>query len=243
MRVPSAEQRNSLAALVREYHDQIAEGGAEAYLTDRGITRRAIDRFLLGYTGDTGDIKTANRLSIPYLTGRGPWQVKYRCLEQHDGTCKENRHGKYIYDDGAEQHLYNAETLLTTDRVVVVEGELDAIAVELTGAACVGYPGADTWRKSRHFRWCFDSVDEVIVVADGDPPEKNPKNRDKSPGDPGWTEAGVGEEAAKVVADSLRTALPDLTVRVCVMPTGHDSNSYINESGALDYLETIGWFN
>lgn len=239
--MPSAEQRNSLAQQVRAYHDQIEEGGAERYLTDRGFTRRTINRFMLGYSGDTGE-KTSGRLTIPYLSPRGPWQVKYRCLERHDGTCKENRHGKYIYEDGAELLLYNADTLLTADRVVIVEGELDAAMVEQCGAPCVGYPGVDSWKKSRYFRWCFDSVDEVIVVGDGDPPEKHPRNKDKAPGDPGWVDHGVGEEAAKAVANDLRTSLPDLDVRVVVMPVGHDSNSFIVEHGQLDYLETIGWF-
>lgn len=241
MRVPSPELRNSLAETVRKYHDQIAEGGAATYLHDRGITTRSIDRFLLGYSGDTGDAKTSGRLTIPYLSPRGVWQIKYRCLEQHAGTCKELRHGKYIYDDGAELHLYNSETLLNAERVVVVEGELDAIAAEQCGAHCVGYPGAESWRSNRFWRWCFDSVDEAIVVGDGDPPEKNPKNKGKEPGGDGWVERGVGEESAKSVADILRQALPDLDVRLVVMPVGHDSNSYINEFGSVDYLETIGW--
>jgi DNA primase len=230
--VPSVEQRNSLAELVAKYHDQIRDSGAETYLTDRGINRRAIEKFQLGYTGDTGDRVTSDRLAIPYLTPAGPWQIKYRCLGGHDGSCKDNRHGKYVYDDGAQQMLFNAQTLLTTDRVVVVEGELDAVSVEMAGAPCVAFPGADTWKKNRHWRWCFDSLDEVIFVADGDDPAKNPRDNGM----------GVGEEAARQAADTLRNSLPDLDVQVCVMPPGHDSNSYIVENGSLDYLEQIGWF-
>lgn len=230
--MPSAAQRNSLAELVATYRDQMPGSGAEAYLTERGINRRGTEKFQLGYTGDTADRATSNRLAIPYLTPAGPWQMKYRCLEDHDGTCKDNRHGKYVYDDGAQQLLYNTQTLLAADRAVVVEGEIDAISVEMAGAPCVAYPGAETWRKNRHWAWVFDSLDEVIFVADGDDPEKNPRE----------TGMGVGEEAARQAADLLRNSLPDLEIQVHVMPVGHDSNSFINEYGPLDYLEQIGWF-
>jgi DNA primase len=233
MKVPSLEHRIWLAGQVETFHANLRadpDGGAARYLTDRGITTRTIDRFKLGYTGDHEQKKLAHRLVIPYLSPAGPWHLKYRCITDHD--CKSQGHGKYIYDDtGAEQHLYNASTLLTADRVVVVEGELDAISVEQAGANAVAFPGADTWKKNRWWRWCFDSVTEVVVVADGDDPAKNQKDPTK----------GVGEEAARMVADSLRTSLPDVDVRVVVMPLGHDSNSYLAEHGQVEYLDQIGW--
>lgn len=226
--MPSAEQRRLLAALVAKYHENLIadpDGGAAAYLAERGITRRAIDRFQLGYSGDTGSYKNADRLAIPYLSPAGPWHVKYRCIADHN--CKDLGHGKYIYDDGAEQHLFNAQTLLTAERVVVVEGELDAVSVEAAGVPAVAYPGAETWKKNRHWRWCFDSVTEVIVVGDGDTPREG-------------KEVGVGEEAAKAVADTLRQSLPDIDVRMVVMPLGHDANSFINTYGQVDFLAEIG---
>ena len=207
-RPPSHEQKQSQAALVEKYHGQIAEGGVQDYLTSRGITRRAIDRFKLGSDG--------TRLVIPYLTPAGPWQFKYRCVKDHN--CKDEHGGKYAYDDGAQQLLYNTQTLLTADRVVIVEGELDAISVEMAGAPAVAYPGVTNWQK--WFAWCFDSVEEITVVADGDEP---------------------GEKAATSVADSLRSRLPDVDVRRVVLPAGEDSNSFINNEGQLAYLERIGF--
>lgn len=211
-----------MADLVTKYHDQIQEGGAADYLTSRGISRRAIDRFQLGYTGE--DSRYRNRLAIPYLSPAGPWCIKYRCIEDHDCT----NHGKYVYDEGTEIHLFNAQTLLTADRVVIVEGEMDAISAEMAGVPAVAFPGVEMWKKNKHWRWLFDSVDEVTVVADGDAPKE------------GKTQ-GVGEIAGRSVADSLRTALPELDVRLVVMPVGHDSNSYLNSEGQMAFLDLIDW--
>lgn len=213
--MPSDSQRASLAAQVEEFHSQIEGSGAARYLNERGISRRAIDRFKLGFDGE--------RLVIPYLTPKGPWHLKRRCI-QHD---KCEGHPKYQNDDGSDLRLYNAQTLLAADRVVIVEGELDAISVEMAGVPAVAYPGAQSWKANKAWRWCFDSCEEVVVVADGDPP------RDGKP--------SVGEEAGRTVAESLRSSLPDIEVRLVVMPEGMDSNSFIQEHGQLEYLERIGW--
>lgn len=212
MRVPATSQRNLLAEQATEAHSRLLSqdgGKARDYLKARGLYKAAAERFQLGYDGD--------RITIPYLTPAGPWHVKRRCIADHD--CKAVDCRKYLNTEGAEQHLYNAQALLDADTVVVVEGELDTISVEMAGVPAVGFPGADTWKKLKHFRWCFDSVNEVIVVADGDK---------------------VGREAGKAVTDSLRTSLPDVEVRFVSMPDGHDSNSYILAEGDVAFLSLIG---
>jgi DNA primase len=208
MRMPSSDARASLERKVAAYNANVA--GALPYLTDRGITAETADRFRLG-------VDPTGRLVIPYLSPAGPWHLKYRCITGHD--CKTEGHGKYGYDPGSEQHLFNAQTLLDAERVVVTEGELDAIAVEQAGMNAVAYPGAETWAKCKHWRWCFDSVVEIVVVADGDQP---------------------GRKAAGAVCDSLRLSA-HADVRVVVLPDGHDSNSFINEYGDLAYLEELEW--
>lgn len=236
--MPSAAQRTSLAELVSQYHANLTDGGAAArYLSERGLYRSAIDKFQLGYTGDTGD-KAAHRLAIPYLTPAGPWQIKYRCIQDHD--CKDNGHVKYLNTDGSQQRLFNAQTLLTASRVAIVEGEIDAISIEMCGVPAVAYPGADSWKAHPYWSWCFDSLDEVVVIADGDPPEKNPRNKDKQPGGEGWIDIGVGEDSARRVVTALEQAIPDLDVRLEVMPLGHDTNSFINEFGDFEFLELTG---
>lgn len=229
MRAPTETERDALLQQVTDSHSQLDE--VLPYLSRRGVNRRTADRFKLGFDGE--------RLTIPYLTPTGVWFIKRRCVADHD--CKAERCSKYLNPEGANLRLYNAQTLLRADRVVITEGELDAVVVEQAGANCVGYPGAEAWKKSRHWRWCFDSVEEVIVVADGDPPEKNPRNKEKQPGDAGWVDRGVGEESGRAVVDVLRTSLPDLDVRLVLMPVGHDSNSFITEFGEIEYLSFTGW--
>lgn len=182
---------------------------AKAYLDSRGITDESVEKFQLGVDPASG------RLTIPYLTPAGPWMLKYRCLEPHD--CKELGHGKYMYDPGATIHMFNASSLITAQLAVIVEGEIDAITVDQLGLNVVAYPGTAMWKANPHWRWCFDSVDDIVVVADGDDP---------------------GRKAATAVAESLRTAVAG-DVRVVFLPGDEDSNSYIATFGDVDYLERL----
>jgi DNA primase len=216
--MPSAERRRSLAEEIARYHSQLLEGGAALeYCSSRGISQHSIGKFQLGFSGPNDNPQLANRLTIPYLTPAGPWHIKFRCLADHN--CKDTSHAKYSQEAGNDTHLYNTSTLHNAERVIVVEGELDAVVVEQAGANAVAYPGADTWMKNRHWNHVFDSVDEVIVVADGD---------------------DAGRKAAGVVAESLRAAIPG-DVSVVSMPTGHDSASFIAEFGVIEYLERVSW--
>lgn len=211
----SLSARKQLAKQVTEYNSQVGE--AKSYLSDRGITAAAIDRFELGFVAESDNPHIVGRLAIPYLTPAGPVNVKFRCIADH--ICKESNHAKYIYNDGSGHNLFNAQTLLTAERVIVVEGEIDAVAAEMAGVPAVAYPGTQTWDANKHWRFCFDSVGEVAVVADGDEP---------------------GRKAAKRIAESLRDAV-DATVRVVYLPEGEDTNSFLNANGELEYLEKLGW--
>lgn len=216
-RMLSESQRKSLEAQARQFHAQV--GAASQYLTSRKISEAAVKRFMLGYVAESDNPSIVGRLSIPYLTPAGVVNLKYRCIADHDCRGAEN-HAKYLYGDGGTRHnLFNAQTLLTAERVVVCEGELDVVAAEMAGISAVGYPGVQSWKPNPHFRWCFDSVSDVAVVADGDDP---------------------GRKAAKEVAASLRDAV-DASVRVVYLPDGSDTNSFIAEYGDVDYLERIGW--
>jgi DNA primase len=178
-----------------------------SYLHERGINDHSIKRFRLGAT-------ESGRLAIPYCTRSGIWHFKYRTVSG-DGS-------KYVNDEGAEAHLYNASTLLAADECVITEGELDAITFEQAGVPAVGYPGATHWQAKGHAHWpyCFDSCRRVVVVGDGD---------------------SVGAEAAERVAKSLRETLPDCDVHTAVLPDGEDANSFAVQRGSLQLLEEVGW--
>ena len=209
--MPSPGARSSLEERISSYETNIE--AAIPYLTSREITRDTAARFRLGYDPAT------NRLTIPYLTPAGAWHVKRRCITDHDHktvSCP-----KYVYDPGADHHLFNAQTLLKAEYVVLVEGEIDAITCEQHGIPAVAYPGVQAWPKHQHWRWCFDSCDEVVVVADADEP---------------------GRKAAGAVAQSLRQSING-DVRVVEIPgnNGEDANSFITEFGETEFLQLLEW--
>lgn len=186
-----------------------------SYLSGRGFTADTVSRFRLGLDEETG------RLTIPYLTPAGPWSIKYRCIAHED--CKPvPNHTKYTYDAGAQPLLYNASALLAAKAVMLVEGELDAVAIEQIGVPAVGYPGAQTWKANSYWRWCFDSADDVFVIGDGD-------------------ENNVGRKAAETVAEALRDSVSG-EVHMTVLPEGEDSNSFINKYGEQEFLIETGWY-
>ena len=213
----SADAKRSLETQITQHQAELhgADGaGALSYLIGRGLTHQTIQCFRLGY--DPG----RHRIVIPYLNPEGAWGLKYRCLHDHD--CKEAGHGKYTYDGGQELHLYNASALLAASHVVVVEGEFKAMATGQAGDPAVGYPGTQAWDKAdnEHWPYCFDSVESVVVVADGDEP---------------------GRKAAARVAKLLRGAPIDADVRVVDMPDGLDPDSFILEYGVILYRERLGF--
>jgi len=210
MRMPSDALRKSLAAEIQSAAANLPGSPGLDYLISRGITAETAEQFQLGYDN--------NSLTIPYLTPAGPWTVKRRCIANHN--CKDiDGHSKYMNTPGVELHLFNAQTLLTATSVVVTEGELDAVTAEQHGIPAVAFPGAQAWTKHRYWGYCFDSVDDVTVVADGDEP---------------------GRKAAEVVVKGLRE-LTTADVRLVVLPDGEDVNSLVRANGESVLLEVLGW--
>jgi DNA primase len=101
--------------------------------------------------------------------------------------------------------------------VVVTEGEFDAICVQAyCGIPAVAYPGADTWARCPHWKFCFEGIPEVVVVADGD---------------------DVGHKAAVKVAESI-----GWSARVVRMPEEKDekdANSFIIKHGAEAFVHRL----
>lgn len=209
-----AGRRQALTAKAQTYAGEV--DAVAGYLMGRGISLEAARMFALGYVTE-GEFE--GRLSIPYITPGGVVQMKYRCTDlSHEEHGKHIQKGcpKYLYEAGTGTYLYNAQILIhSLQRVVIVEGELDAVCVQAyAGIPAVAVPGADTWdQQKKHWRLCFEGVSEVIVVADGDKP---------------------GKDAARKIADSL-----GFNARVVSMPAGQDSNSIIASEGAGSYLERL----
>lgn len=210
----SKEHRLSLGLKAARYAENL--GAAAAYLSSRGITEGAARVFQLGVVSVGEDF--AGRLSIPYITRAGTVDVKYRCIDPAHLDHRGIACPKYGKESGLGVHLYNPGALIgNADRVVLTEGEFDAIAVQsLAGYPAVGYPGVDTWTKQEHWRLCFDSVAEVVIIADGDEP---------------------GRKAAERVQNSFGKM--DLLARVVEMPDGHDANSFLVTYGISEFQKRV----
>lgn len=134
---------------------------AETYLMDRAITKEAIDRFRLGYVGSPiiGDEQYHGRIHIPYLTPTGVVSSRFRAADP-------GVHPKYLSVHGDTGRPFNVGALRSVaPTIYVTEGELDAIAADVSGLLAVGFPGAQSWDKlySRMFRFR-----RVVILRDDD---------------------------------------------------------------------------
>lgn len=205
----SLERKRSLAVKAEAYAGNVEE--VLPYLATRGISEETADVFGLGFVTEG---QYEGRLSIPYVVRDGVLQIKYRCLNpRHETNGKHDCSAKYLYEAGCDTHLFNARALIGVgDTVLLTEGEMDAIIVsQVTGLPVVGYPGTSGWKP--FYRLCFEGVQEIVVLADGDDP---------------------GRKSAEQVARKL-----GMNARVVDLGDGEDSNSFILKFGEAKFLERI----
>lgn len=203
----TAERRAALTAKAQTFAQNIEQ--AMPYLLSRGVSREAGEMFQLGFVPH-GTAEYGGRVSIPYLTPAGVVAIKYRA------TADEKI--KYLNESGIPVHLFNAPALIRAEhRVVVTEGEFDAICVQAyCGIPAVAYPGTDTWMRQPHWKHCFEGIPEVVVVADGDE---------------------VGYQSALRVSESI-----GWNARVVKMPSEKDekdANSFIVKHGAEAFVQRL----
>lgn len=211
----SKERKASLGSKAARFSANVGE--AAAYLSSRGIGEDVSEAFQLGCV-PAGE-EFAGRLSIPYITPTGVVNIKYRCTDLSHGDHKGISCGKYLYESGSGIHLFNARALIgEADTVLLCEGELDAITIQ---AYCdypaVAYPGTQSWKSKEHWKLCFDSVSEVVIIADGDK---------------------AGKDAAALVQKSLNS-VDFLAARVVDMPDGLDANQFIIQFGAAEFRKKV----
>lgn len=199
-----SEQSRSLLEAVTHYSQGLDER-AEEYLAGRGISRDVAKRFELGTVVDpiNGHEEYEGWLSIPYLTALGACvSVKFRRLD--DGKPK------YGQPTGQKQHLYNVVDVLTmSPRIVVCEGELDAVVVSgVIGIPAVGVPGVTAWKP--HFPKLFTGYETVYIVGDNDAKEDG---------------TNPGQEFSKRVQSDLNNG------SIVTLPTGMDINEFYLHEG------------
>ena len=171
------------------------------------------ERFKIGYVTDPApghDDRYRGMLSIPYLTPSGTVGFKFRHID--------GREPKYLAPAGQKQHMFNVQAVIdAVNYIVVVEGELDAIAAESVGIPAIGISGSNAWRPI--YARCFDGISKVIVCTDND---------DKQDG------SNPGQELARKISD----AVPQ-SIRVS-LPLGQDVNSTILNQGADYFTNLVG---
>ena len=153
--------KSSLEAAV-QYNKDLSEE-AVAFLAGRGISKEIADKFLLGYIKEPFATHENYQgwLSIPYITVLGHCVgFKFRRLD--DGKPK------YGAPIGQKSHLFNViATMSSTSKVVVCEGEFDAIVMEANcQVPAVGVPGVTAWKP--YYSKLFNGFDMVYVIGDND---------------------------------------------------------------------------
>lgn len=209
-------QRQLLQEATSAYHANLSGSPAEGHLADRGLLTKFVkdktDRFRLGYVDDPlpGHDMYKGMLAIPYIRrdDEGEWSVvsmRFRCLEDHE----HQGHGKYNTVSGDRPRLFNTTALLRPGpRMLVTEGEIDALTAQVYGFDAVAVPGASSWQT--HFREPLLGYETVFILADGDKP---------------------GMDFARKVANALPNG------RIIPCPPGEDVNSWITTSEGFNQFK------
>ena len=193
----SVSQKELLGRATSKYAGSISL--AEDYLRSRGIPLEVARVARLGVVEhpEVGHELFRGRLSIPYITKSGVVDLRFRSLNPAVEP-------KYMGMTGAETKMYNVlDVDRAGDSICVCEGELDTLTISsMVGWACVGVPGANSWKK--HYTRLLADFERVFVFADGD-------------------QAGT---------DFARSLARELPVTIIQMPDGEDVNSAFVKHGA-----------
>ena len=163
----------------------VASAGAE-YLAGRGIDADVADRVGVRFCpdlaglwklADKATIKAAGLSSLyvfqvaglpilvfPYIRRGRPVFIKTRCLLSKD---EADRRGitRFLNTAGRVPCLWNHDVIDGAARVLICEGEIDALTAVQAGQAGVGLPGWSHWKDA----WTMDfKGKDVILVMDAD---------------------------------------------------------------------------
>jgi len=261
---PGQQEARHLKETLWQIHDQITQrwqsallneaGGqiARDYLQKRGVSTEAIKLFRLGYAPEAWDdtVNWANSKGYP------PAIVEQAGLIlRKEGTDRyyDRFRGRLIFpicdeqgrviafsgriltgDEKVAKYVNSPETpifskskvffgldkskraILDAGFAIICEGQLDLIACFMGGVQNVVAPQGTAF-TAEHARILKRYVDEVVLCFDSD---------------------NAGQNAAIRVLDSLLAS--GLAIRVATVPTPHDPDSFIKESGGAAFQELIG---
>lgn len=184
------------------------------YLEGRGISEEIAARYRLGSITDPieGHQGYQGWISIPYFTALDICVgFKFRRLD--DGKPK------YGAPVGQKSHLFNViATMSNTSKVVVCEGEFDAIVMEANcQVPAVGVPGVAAWKP--YYSKLFNGFDTVYVVGDNDVKEDG---------------TNPGAEFSRRVAGELMNA------QIVQLPPGMDITDFYLVNGQEATANLVG---
>ncbi len=236
----------------RNLHDPEKGRLALAYLANRGLQPEIVEEFGLGYAPPSWDGLTR------YLLGQGASQADLEAsglvvskdvqdaaktgrqydrfrgrvmIPIYDLRANVMAFGGRVFEDGTPKYLNSPDTPLfhkgrclyglhkarasshQLDSLLLVEGYFDVVALSQAGIHQVAAP-LGTALTSDHASLLRRFVNDVVLTFDGDA-------------------AGIG--AALRALDVFRDS--GITVRVVVMPPGHDPDSYVRAHGAEGILK------
>ena len=209
----STTQSTLLSEAAHRYAQAISEE-ALAYLDARGISEVTAARYSLGTIVDPieGHQGYTSWISIPYFTALDICVgFKFRRLD--DGKPK------YGAPVGQKSHLYNVvATTYDSPKIVICEGEFDAIIMNETGIPAVGVPGVAAWKP--FYPKLFTGFDVIYVIGDNDTRE------DK--------ETNPGAEFARRVASEV------VNSQIVQLPPGMDITDFYLANGKDELTNLVG---
>jgi len=156
------------------------------YLKGRGIDASIAERFGVRFCPDLSGLWTLadrkvikaaglaalyvfQKAGLPFLvfpyTRRGtPVFIKSRCLLSKD-EAERREVPRFLNTGGIVPCLWNHDAVADADRVIIAEGEVDALSAIVAGYVGVGLPGWSHWKDA----WTRDFTGkDVFLVMDAD---------------------------------------------------------------------------
>lgn len=148
----------SLVAPIRKIEGESLNDDAFSYLEARGISRATAEKVGLIYSSKWFRKSQSEKPSIGFVYSHNdnPYACKWRCIEAKEFT-----------QEGAAATLYLADKLTDHTRVVITEGELDAVSFWEAGIEAVSIPSGAITSSSNdtaRLQW-IQAHDQLLANA------------------------------------------------------------------------------
>lgn len=123
------------------------------WFQERGITKATLDDFDISFEDGW--------ISYPYKENGNVVHIKYRTRDKKFKSTKDSKH-----------ILYNIDSVTDADKIIIVEGENDVLALYEAGYEnVVSVPdGAQSLGWYKHAEKYFENVKEFVIAVDNDEP-------------------------------------------------------------------------